>query len=289
MKLRALILGTACLVGCESFNPQAVVTPAPTPIPRLKPSLAFPIAVVDFTDNRPGLERGPEAFQEPILRAEIEERPFWALAGEESRSPIHSEADSKLKARYTGDGAFSWFPYPYLGSQLPASRPAADGLSDYFALLLDRRGLVQRVFRARSQEDAFKQGAVLVLHGSLDHFAGVFLERELTAETPSDDLRRFDYSTRIDLTLQLVRRGGGVVWRSRLLHEPPLDDPHLYDQMELLRDSRILPLSQLAQQRMPEAAYDDVVRHMQRALRRLALDALEQLEATQRKADSSAS
>jgi hypothetical protein len=263
-------------------QPEPMLTP-PLLVPRQEnaPS-ATTLAVVDFEDLRPDYQRGAHAVNEPPTTAGRGARLYWYFAGAPLQDDPPADAVGE-HARITGDAAFAWISYPNVG-QPARTAPPALGIADYFAAVLLQRGLVERVVRVSSVEEASAVAADLVLSAKLHDFVSVFQQRPAERWRPKDDDQRFELITRVRLEVRLVQ-GSRTLFEETMAHDGDPENLSVHDHLHLWRETEFRPVLALDQEEMPEATFEDMVRHAQQALEAIARTTLDLIEGLRRPAE----
>lgn len=283
---RIAMLAAAILVaGCQMSQPPPIAAAPPSVAPREGIPSSVKLAVLDIVDERPAWQRGRAAINEPPSSASDSGRLYWYFGGAAlAAEPAAEEVGPN--ARITGDGAFSWYPFPYVGSMPPMSRAAALGIADYLALVIQRRRLVEEVLRAPDLDAAQSMGAGLLLVCTLKDFASVFHERAEEYWRASDDVRRFEFRTKVGLDVRLLQASGRVLLEKSLTFERDSDDLSVEDYLHLFRENRIRPALALDQNDMPQATSEDMVRHVEQGLQQIATLLLGEIEGLRRPGSS---
>ena len=271
------VLLVGLLTACRGSLPAPLPMPPPQPVARAGDPLPLLLGIVTLEEQRPETERGTSTLHELRGRGNFHNPYFWYFRGQKLQAPEGTLALER-NPRVTGDGAFLWYPFPRSGSLSPANRPATEGISDFLALVAEWQGIASRVARFPSQQAALQAGADLVLEGTLEHFAAVFLHRPWDTNRPADDTRLHDLFSLVQLNLRLSDAAGSTVWEERLVHDGSPHEEHLFDTLEWMRDSQIRELLVLDQADMPGYTYTDMVRILLRHLSRFALSATNSIE-----------
>jgi len=268
-----LLCGASC-----SFTPRApVLTSPPAVPPRSAMVQAGLLAVVDWTDQRPDYERGDGAVS-GIRSRESEPRRFYWHFDPDGPSFRPESEFAGHHVKITGDGAFAWYSFPFTGTLGAEKQSLAEGLTDYVGLALAQRGAVSEVVRVDDRAQARTLQADWVLLGEIRHFACLFRERPVDPDRASDDHQKFQLASRVELHLSLEDAAGAVLFEETFSHSADPEDLHLFDDLDLRRDSMVLPITLVDAADTPQYAFSDMVAHLQRELARQTLAVTAALE-----------
>jgi hypothetical protein len=264
--------------------PACVQAPRPTPMaPHRQVARAAPrdpavLALLDFADLRPIAERG---------RARIEELPtggewfardrFWSFHDDAATLEQDPGVAPECHGRITGDGAFAWYPFPNHGVGAPRVAPLTIALPDYLALLIEQRGLFNRVVRCRDESAAAELGASLVLHGRIDHFASLLTARPDPFAVRPDDRAEFRLVAGADFSVEIRESGATEALFERRCRARD-DQGRLQQQLEHYRGSQASPWWRLDAGDFPAMAQHDLGDRARRALTEAAGFLLAELE-----------
>ncbi len=288
---RVLLLGTAagllcgvalpCLVSCGSVTIDPVEMTPPSVQALSTPLTADTIAVVDFLDERPDCQRGDHSLNDGFVGSQyfVLEH-YWFALGER---PGNLDQDStngggqrgERRGRWTGTASFKWFGFPFTGVGSASSRPILEGLADYFALALERRGVAQRVVRVATPDQAARAGAQVILQGTLRDFAAVFAEIHPPAREPRDDPLDYRMHSFVGVDFAL-HHNEQLLWQELLRSED--EQQNLFDHMTHYRGTGSLPFAHLDETRVPRYIHHDLCAHVQRALHQVTASALSRIE-----------
>lgn len=282
-KLRRALLASACVAaGCASEPPLPVDLPPAHSVTLPAALSTETIAVLDFEDARPEFERSPAVIDERFIGGRfLANDRFWgfhALGGDLPEDPA---LPPDVRARVTGTGAFSWYPFPNQGIGRPLPAPVALGLSDYVALHLEQRGIFGRVVRARDAEQARAAKATLLLSGRIVRFGAMFTEVKDPFLVRSDDPRDLRIVGAADYEIELRKADDGtlVLARECLGRD---EDSHLFDELAHFRGSGTVERYTLSQAKMRDMAAADLASHSRRSLERATVPLIAAVEARMR-------
>ena len=297
MTCRFAILVLAVLTGlsaCTVPNPEPVTMTPPQSIPLQEALTEGTLAVVDFDDQRPDLERRAGSLQDTFINNEfLPPGHFWyQRSAELDELPDAVVEGREVFLRLTGEGAFRWHEFPPAQPGAYQTSGTAQGLSDYFALALEQRGIIPRVIRVGSRAAALEAGARYVLEGRIEHFAAGMTEvhgqDDERLDERLDDRRDHRVFSRLGLILSLHSLADDhLLWDARFV-DPllPEDEPHLLDETEDFRGvtsgvggPRLLRLDVANE---PRQAFHDMVAHVDRRLRAATTTSITAIEATLR-------
>ena len=167
-----------------------------------------------------------------------------------------------------------WFSYPWVGTETPSKKEAQVGISDYFASVFNRRGIASRVVRTDGHT---LDGIDYLLEGQLDHFVGVMNE----AHPTPDPVLHHGYDVRVlgltAVTLTLTEVASGeLVWRGNFSVFDELltvDEPIVVN-----HPTRREQTFQIYGDHFAYWAHTSMQEHAERALRKVTLDILADME-----------
>lgn len=280
-RVLALLLLPACVT---ADLPPISIIPPDTGVLSL-PVAEGTLAVLDFADLRPPEESTDLPLSDTFLTRFHTPGYYWSFQGEDvsNLEPVTNSAGDIVFRRVTGDRAFLWFPFPYTGIGPAGTRETALGLADYFANALQRRGLVDRVIRVKSPEEAARHQARWLLVGEVLHFVCFFDEipaREWFEVEHPDDIRLHRFSPIVALELQLQSTQDGSNLWSKSLAAPEIEQDHPYDQLYPYLGTKFRDTARLDPADLPGQAFQDMQSHLVRNLHGLTALCLEDIEAT---------
>lgn len=229
---------------------------------RAEPASAAILAVLDFIDARPDFERSEQPIDEYDIAAYDR---FWSFHADDATLESDPAAAPERRARVTGDGAFSWFPFPNHGWGKPLPAPLSTALADYVALHLEQRRAFTKIFRVRDAAMAHEVGATLLLTGRIDRFGAQLTELGDPFVVRPDDWIEYRLVAGADYSVELVPATGGEPLLARRCRARD-DLGRQMDALEPFRGSHAQPHHQLDAADFPGNAESDMVDHARRAL-----------------------
>ena len=258
-----ILLAAAAAAGGGCVSSPLPITMAPVRAQeREAPASDALLAVLDFIDARPDFERSTLPIDEYDIAGFDR---FWSFHADDASLPADPAAPPERRARVTGDGAFSWYPFPNHGWGKPLPAPLSIALADYIALHLEQRRAFTTIVRVRDAEMARQVGAKLLLTGRIDRFGAQFTERADPLVARPDDWAEFRLVAGADYTVQLVPATGGEPLLSRRCRARD-DFGRQHDALERYRGSQREPLWQIDSADLPGDAESDMVDRARRAL-----------------------
>jgi hypothetical protein len=243
---RILLAIAAAMAGVRCVASSLPVTMAPVRAQeRETPASSAILAVLDFVDARPDFERSERAIDEFGIggRSFAFDR-FWSFHSEDASLEADPAAVPERRARVTGDGAFSWYPFPNHGWGKPLPARLSTALADYVALHLEQRRAFTTIFRVRDAEMAREVGATLLLTGRIDRFGAQLTERADPFVVRPDDWVEYRLVAGADYAIELVPITGGEPLLSRRCRARD-DQGRQMDALEHYRGSQVQPYWQL--------------------------------------------
>jgi len=273
-----LAVTVACGAGCVS-SPLPITMAPVRAQEREAPASSAVLAILDFVDARPDFERSERAIDEFGIggRSFAFDR-FWSFHSDDASLETDPAALPERRARVTGDGAFSWYPFPNHGWGKPLPAPLSTALADYVALHLEQRRAFTTIYRVRDAEMAREVGATLLLTGRIDRFGAQLTERGDPFVVRPDDWAEFRLVAGADYAVELVPITGGEPLLARRCRARD-DDGRQMDALERMRGSQVQPHWQLDAADFPGDAERDMVEHVRRALEAATVPMIAAIEA----------
>jgi len=264
---RIVLAAAAAIGGAGCVASPLPITMAPVRAQeRETPASDAVLAVIDFVDARPDFERSVEAIDECGVggRYFAFDR-FWSFHSDDASLEADPAEPPERRARVTGEGAFSWYPFPNHGWGKPLPAPLSTALADYVALHLEQRRAFTRIYRVRDAEMAREVGATLLLTGRIDRFGAQLSERADPFVVRPDDWVEYRLLAGADYAVELVPITGGEPLLARRCRARD-DSGRQMDALENYRGNQAQPHWQIDSADFPGDAERDMVDHARRAL-----------------------